>query len=101
MEPIFAAQKQIIGTMGLQKVRVVRNPNYQRHGTKSYVSLLNRFGFNPTRPGPYHHINKTSGLEALKKVVGRRPREDRVLVKETDDAEHGEVTAEDQQNDSM
>ena len=97
----MAAQKPFISAMGLQKVRVIRNPNYQRHGTKSYVSLLNRYGFNPTRPGPYHHVAKTSGLETLKKVIGRQPRQDRVLVKKTADAEHGEVTAEDQQNDSM
>lgn len=107
MDAIFSSQKNLIQSMGLSKVRVVRNPNYQRHGTKSYVYLLNRFGFEPTMPGPYRHVMRTHqhGLAAVKQAlgVGGRTRQDRVLVRHTGggDSNHGEVTADDQQNDSM
>ncbi|KAK7992892.1 aspartic endopeptidase [Apiospora saccharicola] len=108
MDAIFSSQKNLIQSMGLSKVRVVRNPNYQSHGTKSYVYLLNRFGFQPTKPGPYRHVKRTNqhGLAAVKQAlgVGGRARQDRVLVKHTGtggDSNHGEVTADDQQNDSM
>ncbi|KAK6846057.1 eukaryotic aspartyl protease [Apiospora arundinis] len=107
MDAVYASQKNLIQSMGLSKVRVVRNPNYQSHGTKSYVYLLNRFGFEPTKPGPYCHVKRTHqhGLipAAFTKALGGRARQDRVLVKKTGsgDSDHGEVTAEDQQNDSM
>ncbi|KAK8085247.1 aspartic peptidase A1 [Apiospora hydei] len=105
MDAILSSQKNLIQSMGLSKVRVVRNPNYQSHGTKSYVYLLNRFGFQPTKPGPYRHVMRTDqhGLAAVKQaLVGGRARQNRVLVKQSSgDANHGEVTAEDQQNDSM
>ncbi|KAI0134504.1 aspartic endopeptidase [Xylariales sp. AK1849] len=108
MESIFAAQNTFRQNLGLHKVKVIRNKNYQAHGTKSYVYLLNRFGFDPTQPGPYRHVSRPHqrGLAhpAFKKAVGGRLRMDRVLVKSTGsgDAEStGEVTAEDQQNDSM
>lgn len=51
MEAILTAQDKHRVVHGLQKVKAVRNKNYQRHGTKSYVYLLNRFGFQPTKPG--------------------------------------------------
>ncbi|KAK7932354.1 acid protease [Apiospora marii] len=102
MDAIFSSQKNLIQSMGLSKVRVIRNPNYQSHGTKSYVYLLNRFGFEPTKPGPYRHVMRTHGLAAVKRALGGRVRQDRVLVKQTGgDSNHGEVTADDQQNDSM
>lgn len=105
MEPIFAAQNKIRQNLGLQKVKAIRNTNYKPSGTKSYVYLLNRFGFQPTQPGPYTHHNKVvqRGLapEGFKKPVGGRLRHERVLVKQTGDGQTGEVTAEDQQNDSM
>ncbi|KAK8134534.1 acid protease [Apiospora sp. TS-2023a] len=106
MDAIFSSQKNLIQSMGLSKVRVVRNPNYQSHGTKSYVYLLNRFGFQPTKPGPYRHIKRTNqhGLAAFNQAlgVGDRARQDRVLVKHTGgDSNHGEVIADDHQNDSM
>lgn len=107
MDAMLASQKNLIQSMGLNKVRVVRNPNYQSHGTKTYVYLLNRFGFEPTKPGPYRHVMRTHhhGLvpAAFKKALGGRARQDRVLVKQrgSGDSNQGEVTADDQQNDSM
>lgn len=106
MEPIFSAQNKIRQNLGLKKVKAIRNTNYKASGTKSYVYLLNRFGFQPTQPGPYYHQNKVvqRGLapEGFKKPVGGRLHHQRVLVKKTGDGDQvGEVTAEDQQNDSM
>lgn len=106
MEGIFSAQAKFAQSMGLKKVKAVRNTNYKAQGTKSYVYLMNRFGFQPTQPGPYIVQNKVvqRGLapESFQKAVGGRLRHQRVLVKKTGDGdETGEVTAEDQQNDSM
>lgn len=106
MEPIFAAQSKIRQNLGLKKVKAIRNTNYKASGTKSYVYLLNRFGFQPTQPGPYYHQNRIvqRGLApaSFKKALGGRAHHERVLVKKTGtDNQTGEVTAEDQQNDSM
>ncbi|KAK7948813.1 eukaryotic aspartyl protease [Apiospora aurea] len=56
------------------------------HGNKSCVYLLNRFGLQPTKPGPYRHVMRTDqyGLAAVKRAfVGGRAGQNRVLVKQT------------------
>lgn len=88
---------------GLHKVKVIANRNYQRHGTKSYVSVLNRFGFQPTKPGPYFQKfskahEKTGHGRSAPGVKPGHVWEG--LYKRTADNQSGEVTAEDQQNDS-
>lgn len=92
---------------GLQKIRVVHNKNYRRSGTKSYVWLLNKWGFEPTMPGPYFQMDKTSktghrGLLA-KLGIGGKTEQYRVTARKSGAADGGpgEITAEDQQNDSM
>lgn len=108
MESIFQVQSALRQELGLSKVKVIRNKNYTPHGTKSYVRVLNRFGFQPTKPGPYFH-KFTIGKNAASKPVGF-PRSHNALVRKTRvppsiDASQSdvprEVTAEDQQNDSM
>ncbi|KAK7978142.1 hypothetical protein PG988_005632 [Apiospora saccharicola] len=106
MDSIFFSQKNLFQSMGPSKFRVVHNPKYQSHGTKCYVYLLSRFGFQPTKPGPYRHFKRSNqnGLAAVRQalVVGGRARPDRVLVKHTGgDSNHDEFTAYDQQNDYM
>ncbi|KAJ9141620.1 Eukaryotic aspartyl protease [Coniochaeta hoffmannii] len=105
MEAIFQAQAKFRRDLGLHKVKVIPNKNYQRHGTKSYVYLMNRFGFNPTKPGPYFHAKRIHQRGLMGSLIpkGGRVRMYNQLVKKTgeDDAQTGEVTAEDQQNDSM
>jgi len=107
MESIFQVQAAIRQELGLAKIKAVRNQNYVPHGTKSYVRLLNRFGFQPTKPGPYFH--KFSVDSGTPKRIGC-PGSYSALVKKTivsstvedsTPAVPGEVTAEDQQNDSM
>ncbi|KAK3685882.1 aspartic endopeptidase [Podospora appendiculata] len=97
LETIFQVQSKLRQDRGLQKVKAIPNKNYKRHGTKSYVYLLNRFGFQPTKPGPYFHqtVIHQRGLAGGDAPVGGRARFWTNLVKNG-----GEVTAEDQQNDS-
>ncbi|KAG9239643.1 aspartic proteinase precursor [Amylocarpus encephaloides] len=41
----------------LQKVHITTNPNYKKSGTNSYVYLFNKWGFEPTKPGPYFQLS--------------------------------------------
>lgn len=76
------------------RVKVYHNPHYKRSGIKSYVWLLRKYNFAPTLEGPYfsgprvHHQGKTTV-------------EQHFLQKRDASGNSGEVTAEDQQNDSM
>ncbi|KAJ2903731.1 hypothetical protein MKZ38_009469 [Zalerion maritima] len=106
MESTIARQAALRGELGLRKVVAARNANYKAHGTKSYVYLLNKFGFNPTKPGPYHHAKRVQqrGLAGMGVAAGGRVRFEKALVKAVDEdgqTKTGGVTAEDQQYDSM
>ena len=97
----LAAHTELKNRLGLRKVLAVPNQNYKAHGTKSYVYLLNKFGFQPTKPGPYRHATSIHqrGLAHSNVAKGGRLRREHKLIKTTD-GQTGEVTAEDQQNDS-
>ena len=99
MYAVFSSQKNLIRYTGPSKVRVARDPNYQSHGTTYYLYLLNRFDFEPTKPGPYRQVMRRHhqhGLAAAKRALGGdRLRQDRALVKHTGESNHGEVTAND------
>ena len=91
----------------LQRVVRVPNPKYKPSGTKSYVYLLNKYAFTPTLDGPYQFGNKVQnqGKFGLQKFLGGKTRTQRVLQKKVPGAtgaaaQAGDVTAEDQQNDS-
>ncbi|KAI0538818.1 eukaryotic aspartyl protease [Xylaria digitata] len=108
MDAIYAAQEKFKEDLGLTKVRAVHNQNYKRHGTKSYVRSLLRYNIDPTKDGPYFRTsnNKKGGLIPVKLIaaLGGRVSEEKVLVKKPSpesDAKHGEVTAEDSQNDML
>ncbi len=106
MSEFFRVQAQLRQKLGLQKIEAIHNKNYKPHGTKSYVYLLNRFGFQPTKPGPYFHQTTIHqrGLAGSTVARGGRIRRHRELVKKVgasdDAAKTGQVTADDQQNDS-
>jgi hypothetical protein len=92
---------------GLHKINIIQNKAYKRSGLKSYVYLLQKWSFEPTKPGPYFQKNKVTqtGHHGLLQKTGGKAHTHRVLVKRKHgategDAEAGEVTAEDQQNDS-
>ncbi|KAK4199367.1 aspartic peptidase domain-containing protein [Triangularia verruculosa] len=102
MEPIFLAQSKLRAELGLHKVKAIPNSNFQRHGTKAYASAINRYGIQPTKPGPLTSrtirdpsTNWTSGkfaAESLRKMWNS-------LVEKTGDDKPGEVGAQDQQGD--
>lgn len=102
MEAAFKTQSELRHKLGLRKVHAIPNQNYKAHGTKSYVYLINKFGFQPTQPGPYRHATtiQQRGLAHSNVARGGRVRRVDKFVKATGD-QTGDVTAEDQQNDSM
>jgi hypothetical protein len=104
MDSFYATQSKFRAERGLSKVKVVLNKNYKRHGTKSYVHLMNKYGFEPTKPGPYFMAPRIHqrGLAGSHVRVGGRVHHSKVLQKKLDAAgtQSGEVTAEDQQNDT-
>jgi hypothetical protein len=88
---------------GLSKIRIVPNKKYKRSGPKSYVYLLQKWGFEPTLPGPYHHIQKTVQSKAhghFHKFGGKAHTQRVLAKKDPTTGQSGEVTAQDQQNDS-
>jgi len=92
---------------GLHKIKLIPNKNYQKSGTKSYVLLLRKWGFQPTLPGPYTQMQMVSQEDAYAKSHQHRkhggsPHSHPVTVKKSgpNDSDTSEVTAEDQQNDS-
>lgn len=87
---------------GLHKVQVTTNKNYKKSGIKSYAYLLNKWGFEPTQPGPYFQEKSKSGDKASFHKFGGSSITSRVLAKKAPTAgTTGNVTAEDIQNDSL
>ena len=90
-------------TSSLGRVYLIHNKKYQRSGTKSYVSLLHKYKFSPTKEGPYFVANRAhhQGKHGDDKTIGGKTTMQKVLQKRTVGAEQtGEVPAEDSQNDS-
>lgn len=85
----------------LTKVNLIHNAKYQRSGPKSYVSLLKKYDFNPTKEGPYFVGNKIqhSGKFASQHPIGGKTHVRRRLQKMGTNDQAGEVPAEDEQND--
>lgn len=98
MEAVFRCQPIVRERLGLQKVKAARNTKYQHHGTKSYVSALNRYGFQTTKPGPYYQTfeSPVSSKNVRNYPSALQPG----LLRWTKDNKPAEVTAEDQQNDT-
>ena len=87
----------------LQRVYLIHNKKYQRSGTKSYVSLLHKYKFSPTKEGPYFVANRAhhQGKHGDGKTIGGKTTMQKILQKKDVGAEQpGEVPAEDSQNDS-
>jgi hypothetical protein len=89
----------------MAKIPFIRSRNYKRNGTKSYVYLLNKFRFEPTRPGPYVLENRFNqrGLAGFGAPVGGRLHINKVLVKKpvSGSGENLELTELDHQTESM
>jgi len=86
----------------LHKIKIIHNPNYKRSGIKSYVHLLNKYSFKPTLEGPYFRGTRlhSQGKHGVHRLVGGKTHVQHVLQKKDANGQIGEVTAEDQQNDS-
>lgn len=90
-------------TMSTTRIRIVPNPRYQKSGTKSYVYAMRKYGFNPTKKGPYFigAVMQQTGRQFTDKPVGGRAHVRQVLQKKSADDEVGQVGADDVQNDAM
>ena len=87
----------------LQKIKLVTNPNYKKSGPKSYVWLMQKYGFQPTKEGPYFVGNniREQAEHGAHALYGGRAHMQMVLEKKTGTNTVGEVTAEDVQNDAL
>lgn len=85
------------------KIKLIPNLNFKRSGTKSYVHMMRKYRFKPTKPGPYTLSStlQQTGRPYTDKAIGGRAHVRQVLRKTTTaSGEVGEVPAEDVQNDS-
>lgn len=86
------------------KIKLVSNPDYQKSGTKSYVRTMRKYGFTPTKPGPYTFATtmQQTGRPYTDKPIGGRVYARRVLQKKLGEGDQvGQVGADDVQNDAM
>ena len=87
----------------LQKIKLIPNPKYKHSGPKSYVYLLRKYHIAPTLDGPYHVGGGVhhQGKYGVGRLIGGKSRVQYSLQKRDASGKVGEVTAEDQQNDSL
>ncbi|GFF60157.1 putative aspergillopepsin A-like aspartic endopeptidase AFUA_2G15950 [Aspergillus lentulus] len=86
------------------KIKLLPNPHYRKSGTKSYVHLLRKYRFTPTKGGRYFLSSSLhqTGRQYTNLPVGGKARIQHVLRKRiADTGETGEVGADDVQNDAM
>lgn len=85
------------------RVYLIPNPNYRKSGTKSYLHLMRKYRFHPTKESRYFFgsVIQQSGRVYTDQPIGGRVRFHQVLQKRLDDGRVGYVEAEDIQNDSM
>ncbi|KAL5401312.1 hypothetical protein PMIN03_011622 [Paraphaeosphaeria minitans] len=105
--------------MPFQRISLPRNAVYKANGTKSYLHAMRKYGFHPTKPGPYFQAKQLRSQGKFGRVGGRM-RSHYVLSKRHhhpsssqeatggatqptngSDGNVGEVPAEDIQNDSL
>ncbi|KAA6414078.1 MAG: aspartic endopeptidase [Lasallia pustulata] len=92
-----------MATTQLQRIERIHNAKYKPSGPKSYVYLLRKYNFCPTMEGPYYIGSKMmqQGKHGTDRAVGGKAHTQKVLKKkDPTSGETGDVTAEDQQNDS-
>jgi len=101
----------------IQRLAVHRSPAYKPAGVRSYVYAMTKYGFHPTKPGPYFQAKVMSQQGKFGRIGGRM--RSRYVLKKRNEASapggaqskaaapsdgtptEGEVPAEDIQNDSL
>lgn len=85
------------------KIKLVANPHYHKSGPKSYVHLMRKYRFTPTKGGRFCLISSIhqTGRQYTNLPIGGRAHIQHVLRKRTDTDQTGEVGADDVQNDAM
>lgn len=86
------------------KIPLRANPHYRKSGTKSYVHLMRKYRFNPTKEGTYFMGGtlQQMGRPYTDQAVGGHAHVQQVLRKKAIDSDQvGEVGAQDVQNDVM
>lgn len=86
------------------KIPLRPNYHYLKSGTKSYVHMMRKYRFNPTKEGPYFMSGtlEQMGRPYTDQPVGGQAHIQQVLQKKTIDSQQiGEVGALDVQNDAM
>ena len=73
------------------KVNLVRNSNRRRSGIESYVYLINKYDFIPSKPGPYYTETtvQTQGKFGPSQAIGGRTRVKNVLMRRPGYGHHG------------
>lgn len=89
------------------RLKLVPNPHYRKSGPASYLHLMRKYGFQPTKPGPYAFGSqlRQTGTAYSGGPVGGKAFVTQAMQKTLDDegtgTQVGEVPAEDVQNDAM
>ncbi|KAH1297384.1 hypothetical protein KXV81_001124 [Aspergillus fumigatus] len=86
------------------RIKLLPNPHYRKSGTKSYVHLMRKYRFTPTKGGRYFLSSSLhqTGRQYTHLPVGGRARIQHVLRKRIADTdETSDVGADDVQNDTM
>lgn len=84
-----------------KRIDVKPNPAYEKAGTASYASLLNKYAFAPTTAGPFQMVEEQ--MRSVKNVFKPKSKKatKSVLRKVEEDGKPGAVKAEDKQNDAL
>ncbi|KAM0715583.1 hypothetical protein Q7P37_009081 [Cladosporium fusiforme] len=84
----------------LTRATLVRNPEYERNGMKSYVRALQKYNISPTLEGPYRLSREVKQLGSQANLQGHV--DSPQLVKKDADSGHvGEVPAEDVEHNAL
>lgn len=77
------------------RATLVRNPDYERDGLKSYVRALQKYGIKPTVLGPYRHSSQVTppfeGIIAAEYVTKPLNRAHRLLKRDAESGRTGQV----------
>lgn len=85
------------------RINLIPNPNYRKSGTKSYLHMMRKYNFHPTKEGPYFlgSVVQQTGRVFTEERIGGRAFPRQIMQKTLADGSVGEVQADDVQNDAM